>query len=108
MINGQRGRAGGYQHIGRIRIAIAAILSRDLGLNCEPDELQPAGGRQRNNTTVYDGYAWEVATETAAGLPFVAGSFDTMTECVRAGHVRLSDGEILADYLRSTAPSLRG
>ncbi len=68
-----------------------------LGIVVEPHELRPAGGRQRNNTTVYDGYAWEVFADNH-GRTFVAGSFDTMTDCVRAGKVALSHGEIVAEH----------
>ena len=88
---------GGSKHVGRTRIKLAKIIGESLGIKCEPEELQPAGGRQRNNTTIYDGYAWEVFAYND-GRKFVAGSFDTMTECVKAGRVKLEGGEILADY----------
>ncbi len=88
---------GGSEHVGRIRIRLAKIIGESLGVKCEPEELQPAGGRQRNNTTQYDGYAWEVFADND-GRTFVAGSFDTMTDCVKAGKVKLEGGEISADY----------
>jgi hypothetical protein len=91
---------GGSEHVGRTRIRLAKIISESLGIQCEPEELKPAGGRQRNNTTRYDGYAWEVFANND-GRTFVAGSFDTMTECVKAGKVKLSKGEIVADYSRT-------
>ena len=83
--------------MGRTRIKLAKIISESLGIKCEPEELKPAGGRQRNNTTIFDGYAWEVFAHND-GRTFVAGSFDTMTECVKAGRVKLKDKEISADY----------
>jgi hypothetical protein len=88
---------GGSEHVGRIRIKLAKIIGESLGIKCEPEELRPAGGRQRNNTTMFDGYAWEVFAYND-GRKFVAGSFFTMTECVKAGKVTLKDGEISADY----------
>lgn len=89
---------GGSRHVGRVRIRLSRIISECLGWDCEPEDLQPAGGRQRNNTTMSDGYAWEVFTSTQSGHIVVAGSFDTMTDCVRAGRVTLSRGEIQADW----------
>ncbi|MFZ9091905.1 MAG: hypothetical protein ACO3FE_17655 [Planctomycetaceae bacterium] len=88
---------GGSKHVGRTRIKLAKIIGESLGIKCEPEELQPAGGRGRNNTTMYDQYAWEVFAYND-GRKFVAGSFFTMTECVKAGKVKLKDGEISADY----------
>lgn len=88
---------GGSEHVGRIRIRLAKIIGESLGIKCEPEELQPAGGRQRNNTTQFDGYAWEMFANND-GRKVVAGSFDTMTECVKAGRVKLERGEISADY----------
>ena len=83
--------------IGRTRIKLAEILCRDLKVECFPEDLHPAGGRARNRTSTYDMYAWEVYCHKQ-GVPFVAGSFDTMTECVKVGRVGISDGEIFADY----------
>ena len=88
---------GGYRHIGRVRIKLAKILNECLDVICEPEDLSPSGGRQRNNTTTYDGYAWEVTCRRkAVDVQFWAGSFDTMTDCVKAGKVSLIDGEISA------------
>ena len=88
---------GGSRHVGRLRIKLAKIITECLDVICEPEDLQPAGGRQRNNTTIYGGYAWEVFCATKTGLSFVAGSFSTMTECVKAGRVSLDrHGEINA------------
>ncbi len=84
--------------IGRTRFRLAEIITECLdGVVCEPEDLRPAGGRQRNNTSIYDAYAWEIFA-TRNGLGFIAGSFDTMTSCVKAGKVKLNDGEILADW----------
>ena len=84
-------------NVGRIRIKLAKIISDCLGVDCYPEELQAAGGRQRNNTTINDGYAWEVFS-TKDGRAFVAGSFYTMTDCVKAGFVIMENGEIEAHY----------
>lgn len=87
---------GGSKHVGRIRIRLAKIISESLGIICKPEDLMPAGGRQRNNTTIYDGYAWEVFARHENGVTFWAGSFCTMTDCVKAGKVSLKAGEISA------------
>jgi len=88
---------GGSQHVGRTRIRLAKIISECLGIVCLPEELRPAGGRQRNNTTEYDGYAWEMFASNE-GRTIVAGSFDTMTNCVKAGKVTMMDREISAHW----------
>ena len=82
--------------IGKTRIRLAKIISDSLGIICNPEDLRPAGGRNRNNTTIYDSYAWEVFARHRNGVKFWAGSFDTMTECVMAGKVSLKAGEISA------------
>jgi hypothetical protein len=87
-----RGR-GGSRHIGRIRIRLAEILSESLNLDCQPEDLSPTQGRYRVDKS-WDVYAWEVFTQTKAGLTFVAGSWDTMTDCVKAGKVSISKGVI--------------
>ena len=84
-----------HERIGRTRIRLAKILRESLGVECEPHDLKAAGGRQRNNTSLFDAYAWEVFGERN-GITFVAGSFDTMTDCVKAGAVNLHKGEIYA------------
>ena len=84
------------QGIGRTRIKLAKILSDCLGIDCQPEELQPATGANRTDRRL-DIYCWEVFSKYKNGLPFVAGSYDTMTDCVKAGKVKLSDGEIFAD-----------
>ena len=81
--------------VGRIRIKLAKIIAESLGIVCEPGDLKPAVGRQRNNTTVYDAYTWEMYARNGK-IGFHAGSFDTMTDCVKAGKVRLYKGEIYA------------
>lgn len=87
---------GGSRHVGRVRIKLAKILSDCLELNCEPEELKPSTGVYRSGGI--DCYAWEVFTKTKTGVIFVAGCFATMTECVKAGKVKLSNGEIYPDY----------
>lgn len=86
---------------GRTRIKLAKIIRESLGWDCEPDELRAAGGRCRNNTAMHDSYAWEVFTKSSTGLAIVAGSFDTMTDCVKAGRVSYADGEISADWRKA-------
>ena len=85
---------GGYEHVGRVRIRLAKIISDSLGIVCEPEELQPARGANRTNKML-DIYAWEVFAHNN-GKKFIAGSFNTMTECVKAGKVTYSHGEISA------------
>lgn len=89
------------ERIGKTRIKLAKIISECLNITCEPEELRPAGGRQRNRTTLHDGYAWEMFAHND-GKPIVAGSFDTMTECVKAGKVSMHKGEISADFKENT------
>ena len=84
---------GGSRHIGRTRIRLAKILSECLGLNCEPEDLSPTQGRYRCDKTL-DIYTWEVFTKTKSGIGFVAGSFSTMGDCVKAGAVTVDQGEI--------------
>lgn len=87
---------GGSEHVGRTRKRLAKILEECLGIVCEGEDLRPSQGRCRNNTTIHDCYAWEVFAMTKSGHPFIAGSFDTMTECVKAGAVEMKQGEISA------------
>jgi hypothetical protein len=84
---------GGSRHIGRVRIRLAEILSECLGLDCQPEDLSPTQGEYRVSKS-HDIYAWEVFTQTKSGLTFVAGSWDTMTDCVKAGKVSISEGII--------------
>lgn len=79
--------------IGRIRVRLAKIVSDSLGIDCQPEDLQPATGANRTNKRL-DVYAWEVFARHHNGVPFVAGCFETMTECVKSGKVCLIDGEI--------------
>lgn len=83
--------------IGRTRIKLAKILKESINIDCIPEDLQAAGGRNRNNTGNFDAYAWEVFAQRN-GVKFWAGSFDTMTDCVRAGKVSLRCGEISAEF----------
>jgi hypothetical protein len=84
---------GGSRHIGRVRIRLAEILSECLELDCQPEDLSPTQGRYRIEKG-WDIYSWEVFTRTKTGLTFVAGSWDTMTDCVKAGKVSISEGII--------------
>jgi hypothetical protein len=79
--------------VGKTRIKLAKIVSECLGIDCQPEDLQPATGANRTNKTL-DIYAWEVFARHHNGSPFVAGCFETMTECVKAGKVHLHKGEI--------------
>ena len=79
--------------IGATRIKLAKIVSECLGIDCQPEDLQPATGANRTNKTL-DIYAWEVFARHHNGAPFVAGAFETMTECVKAGKVYIHEGEI--------------
>ena len=79
--------------VGKTRIKLAKIVSECLGIECKPEDLQPAKGANRTNKML-DIYAWEVFAKHHNGVPFVAGCFETMTECVKAGKVYLHKGEI--------------
>lgn len=79
--------------IGKTRIKLAKIVSESLNIHCEPEDLKPATGANRTNKAL-DIYAWEVFAKHHNGVPFVAGCFETMGECVKAGKVHLSKGEI--------------
>ncbi len=79
--------------VGKTRIKLAKIVSDSLGIDCQPEDLQPASGANRTNKSL-DIYAWEVFARHRNGVPFVAGCFETMTECVKAGKVCLYKGEI--------------
>jgi hypothetical protein len=84
-------RKGG---VGKTRIKLAKIVSDSLGIDCQPEDLQPASGANRTNKSL-DIYAWEVfARHRDSDVPFVAGCFETMGECVKAGKVCLIKGEI--------------
>lgn len=79
--------------IGKTRFKLAKIVSESLGIDCQPEDLQPATGANRTNKRL-DVYAWEVFARHHNGVPFVAGCFETMTECVKSGKVCLIKGEI--------------
>lgn len=79
--------------VGKTRVKLAKIVSDCLGIDCQPEDLQPAKGANRTNKSL-DIYAWEVFAKHHNGVPFVAGCFETMTECVKAGKVHLNAGEI--------------
>ena len=79
--------------IGATRIKLAKIVSECLGIDCQPEDLKPATGANRTNKAL-DIYAWEVFARHYNGVPFVAGAFETMTECVKAGKVYIHKGEI--------------
>ena len=80
-------------NIGKTRVKLAKIVSECLGIICNPEDLQPAKGANRTNKSL-DIYAWEVFATHQNGVPFVAGCFETMTQCVKAGAVYLHKGEI--------------
>lgn len=89
--------------IGKTRIKLAKIVSESLGIDCQPEDLQPATGANRTNKTL-DIYAWEVfARHHDSGSPFVAGCFETMGECVKAGKVHLCNGEIHSGEAKAEA-----
>ncbi len=79
--------------IGATRVKLAKIVSESLGIDCQPEDLKPATGANRTNKAL-DIYAWEVFARRHNGVPFVAGAFETMTECVKAGKVYIHKGEI--------------
>jgi hypothetical protein len=88
---------GGSAHVGRVRIKLAKIVSDCLGVDCQPEDLRPTLGWCRSsNSIMNDTYRWEVFCKKN-GVTFVAGSYDTMTNCVKAGAVSIDrDYEISA------------
>lgn len=78
--------------IGATRIKLAEIVSKCLGVECTPNDLYPARGAWRTDVRL-DVYRWEVVA-TKGNIPFVAGCWDTMTDCVKAGAVHCVDGVI--------------
>ena len=78
--------------IGATRIKLAEIVSKCLGVECTPNNLYPAKGAWRTDVRL-DVYRWEVVA-TKGNIPFVAGCWDTMTDCVKAGAVHCVDGVI--------------
>lgn len=91
--------------VGKTRVKLAKIVSDSLGIDCQPEDLQPASGANRTNKSL-DTYAWEVfARHRDSDVAFVAGCFETMGECVKAGKVYLIKGEI---YTVANQPSRGG
>ncbi len=78
--------------IGATRIKLAEIVSKCLGVECTPNDLYPAKGAWRTDVRL-DVYRWEIVA-TKGNIPFVAGCWDTMTDCVKAGAVHCVDGVI--------------
>lgn len=78
--------------IGATRIKLAKIVSDCLGVECTPSDLYPAKGSWRTDRRL-DVYRWEVVAKKR-GVPFVAGCWDTMTDCVKEGAVHCVDGVI--------------
>lgn len=78
---------------GRVRVALAALLSKETGRQVNPEDVVPATGWWRTDCRA-DCYRWEIATGPSK---LVLGSWDTMTECVRNGiTVDLKAGEVYA------------
>lgn len=71
-------------HIGRLRIAAANILSDGLGFTVYPEDIVPATGRHRSDWR-QDVFRWEVFTHN--GRPFVFHSWVTLTEFVKKARI---------------------
>lgn len=69
-------------HIGRLRIAAADILSRDLGFRVDPSDIKPATGAWRTDWRL-DVYRWELFTRDDNNRYVVAGCWETLTEFVK-------------------------
>jgi len=83
-------------HIGRIRIAAAKILSKNLGFAVYPEQISPATGRNRSDWRM-DVYRWELFTHNGR-LPVVVGSWDRLTDFVRRAKLEgchIDDGEVV-------------
>lgn len=94
--NPHHGR-GGSRHVGRVRIAAAAILNDAFPkIAVEPEDIQPATGRYRTDWR-QDVVRWELfcCMRDARRVPFVGQSWQRLTEFVRnaksGGKVTMSD-----------------
>lgn len=68
-------------HIGRLRIEAAEILTKGFGFRVDPDDIKPATGAYRTDWR-QDVYRWEVFS-CKGGMPIVCGCWLTLTEFVR-------------------------
>jgi len=68
-------------HIGRLRIAAAKILSEGFGFEVCPEDIKPATGRPRSDWR-QDIYRWELFANNGR-LPVVCASWVTLTEFVK-------------------------
>jgi len=75
---------------GRIKIQLAKVLERDLGIVTRPDTLDS----NPNRGTGTGQFRWECAPDKYTDRWF--GSYDTMTDCARKGVVWASDCEVYA------------
>lgn len=92
--------------IGRTRRKLAELLQRqfpmcgNLPITWRPEKIYPATGWYRTSRHYgNDSWRWEAfATFDHSGnTAMAAQSYDTMTECVKAGHLVMHvDGEITA------------
>jgi hypothetical protein len=86
---------GGSMHVGRVRIAAAAILSDGLGFKVNPEDIKPIVGAYKSS--LYDVFRWELFATDGRGVPVVLGCWDTLTLFVREAKLygfHVDDGTI--------------
>lgn len=79
-----------------MRIAAAKVLTKCLGFDVRPEDVQPAQGAWRTDHRL-DVYRWELFTKDAEGHYVNAGCWDRMTEFVREAREKgcyIHDGEL--------------
>lgn len=92
--------------IGRTRRKLAELLQRELPMcgdqpiTWSPKEIYAATGWYRTSGHYgNDSWRWEAYSkfERSGNVAMTASSYDTMTECVKAGHLVMhADGEVTA------------
>ena len=83
---------GGSHHIGRVRIELAKLLTKELGFQVEPTDLYPATGSWRTDVRL-DVHAWEWMD----GVHPSAGCWDSMTKFLKEAKklgCHIEDGEL--------------
>jgi len=80
-------------HIGRLRIAAAEILSHGLGYTVYPEDIVPATGRYRSDWR-QDVYRWEVFAHNGT-VPCVLHAWVTLGDFVK--HARVAGWHVDGD-----------
>lgn len=72
------------RRFGRTWCRLVAMLSKELGVDVQPEDIAPVTGYWRSNLQA-DCMRWEGSVPTAEAGKRSIGSWDTMTDCVRYG-----------------------